>query len=286
MAHLFIDDLAYNVESVGTGPPLVLLHGFTGSRTTWQQLTAALGHHYTCVIPDHVGHGLSGAPPAVDRYRMRRVVDDLAEVLRASGYERAAWLGYSMGGRTALQVAVHRPEIVSALILEGASPGIADANERAERIAADEALAARIEAEGVDWFADYWGALPMWDTQTSLHPVIRVALRQQRLAQRAVGLANSLRGMGAGAQEPVWDRLDEVRMPVQLIAGALDEKYAGIAREMALALPNATIELIEDAGHAAHLEQADAFATVVLDFLRRVTTEGSEQPSPGGRGST
>jgi 2-succinyl-6-hydroxy-2,4-cyclohexadiene-1-carboxylate synthase len=285
MAHLFIDDLAYNVETVGTGPPVVLLHGFTGSRTTWQQLTAALGHHFTSVIPDHIGHGLSGAPPTPERYQMRRVVDDLVEAVRASGYERAAWLGYSMGGRTALQVAVHRPEAVSALILEGASPGIADDSERSERRAADEALAERIEAEGVDWFADYWGGLPLWDTQASLNPVIRVALRQQRLAQRAVGLANSLRGMGTGAQESVWDRLADVRMPVQLIAGALDEKYAEIAQEMAVALPNATIELIEDAGHAAHLEQADAFAAVVLDFLRRVATEGSE-PSPGGRGAT
>jgi 2-succinyl-6-hydroxy-2,4-cyclohexadiene-1-carboxylate synthase len=285
MAHLFIDDIAYNVETVGTGPPVVLLHGFTGSRTTWQQLTAALGHHFTCVIPDHIGHGLSGAPRALERYQMRRVVDDLVEVVRASGYERAAWLGYSMGGRTALQVAVHRPEAVSALILEGASPGLADDAERADRRAADDALAERIEAEGVDWFADYWGALPLWDTQASLNPVIRVALRQQRMAQRAVGLANSLRGMGAGAQEAVWDRLGEVRIPVQLIAGDLDEKYTAIAREMAVALPNATIELIEDAGHAAHLEQADAFAAVVLDFLRRAI-EGSEQPSTDGRRAT
>jgi 2-succinyl-6-hydroxy-2,4-cyclohexadiene-1-carboxylate synthase len=285
MAHLFIDDIAYNVETVGTGPPVVLLHGFTGSRTSWQQLTAALGHHFTCVIPDHIGHGLSGAPRALERYQMRRVVDDLVEVVRASGYERAAWLGYSMGGRTALQVAVHRPEAVSALILEGASPGLADDAERADRRAADDALAERIEAEGVDWFADYWGALPLWDTQASLNPVIRVALRQQRMAQRAVGLANSLRGMGAGAQEAVWDRLGEVRIPVQLIAGDLDEKYTAIAREMAVALPNATIELIEDAGHAAHLEQADAFAAVVLDFLRRAI-EGSEQPSTDGRRAT
>ncbi len=283
MPHLFIDGLAYNVETVGTGPPVVLLHGFTGSRTTWQQLTAVLGHHYTCVIPDHVGHGLSGAPRELERYQMRRVVDDLIEAIRGAGYERAAWLGYSMGGRTALHVAVHRPDAVSALILEGASPGIADATERVERIAADEALGDRIEAEGIDWFADYWGALPMWSTQSSLNPVIGVALRQQRLAQRAVGLANSLRGMGAGAQESLWDRLPAVQLPVKVMAGALDQKYAAIAEEMAVALPNATIELIEDAGHAAHLEQADAFASAVLEFLESVTIE---EPSSGGRGTT
>ncbi len=283
MPHLFIDGLAYHVETVGNGPPLVLLHGFTGSRTSWQQLTGSLGHHYASLIPDHIGHGLSGAPRALERYQMRRVVDDLVEVIRACGHERAVWLGYSMGGRAALQVALHRPEAVSALILEGASPGLADPTERRERIAADEALADRIEAEGVDWFADYWGALAIWETQSSLNPVIGVALRQQRLAQRAVGLANSLRGMGAGAQDPLWDRLSEVAMPVQLIAGALDEKYSHIAREMALALPKATIQLIEDAGHAAHLEQPDVFASVVLDFLDGLAID---EPSPGGRGAT
>ena len=120
----------------------------------------------------------------------------------------------------------------------------------------------------------------MWDTQSSLNPVIGIALRQQRLAQRGVGLANSLRGMGAGAQDPLWERLPALELPVLLTAGTLDEKYAAIAGEMAIALPNARIELIEEAGHAAHLEQADAFAAVVLDFLRSLTTD---EPSRDGR---
>ena len=172
-------------------------------------------------------------------------------------------------GRTALQLAVRHPQLVSALVLEGASPGLAAAQERAARVAADEALAERIERDGVEAFVDEWEALPLFATQVALPRERREAIRAGRLAGSAVGLANSLRGMGTGAQEPLHDRLAEVRAPVLMIAGALDEKFSEIARGMARSLPHATIEVIADAGHAAHVERPAAFGDAVLAFLRR-----------------
>ena len=216
-----------------------------------------------------MGHGQSDAPSDVERYGMRQCVDDLAALLRALGYERACWLGYSMGGRTALQVASYRPDAVSALVLEGATPGLRTAAERAERVAADEALAERIERDGVEAFVDYWEALPLFATQELLPPEARTSIRAGRLANRAIGLANSLRGMGAGAQAPRHERLGELTMPVLLLAGALDAKFSAIAVEMAHALPDATMRVIEGAGHAAHIEQAETFGEAVLAFLRR-----------------
>jgi 2-succinyl-6-hydroxy-2,4-cyclohexadiene-1-carboxylate synthase len=178
-------------------------------------------------------------------------------------------VGYSLGGRTALQLAVQHPEAVSALVLEGASPGLATEQERADRVAADEALARKAEVEGVEAFIDYWQSIPLWDSQkTTLTEPQRVALRQQRLAQRATGLANSLRGMGTGSQAWVGDRLGELRVPVLLTAGRLDTKFSAIAREMGQQIPDARVEIIEDAGHCAHLEQPAAFNAVLLDFLR------------------
>lgn len=269
MPHRVLDGLAFHVDRYGVGPPVVLLHGFTGSRTTWKPLVRALDGEFTTLSVDLVGHGSTGSPEAVDRYRMRRAVDDLAELVRAIGFERATWLGYSLGGRVALQVAAYRPEVVSALVLEGATPGLSDREERAARVRADEALADRVEREGLDWFVDYWGALPLWDSQlATLTPAQREALREQRLTQRVIGLANSLRGMGTGAQEPVHDRLAAIDVPVLLTTGTLDRKFTDIAREMAQALPAATIRSIDGAGHAAHLERPDAFNAAVLDFLR------------------
>lgn len=271
MPHVDVDGLALNVDRYGMGPPVVLLHGFTGSRTSWYDSVRAIEGEFTTLSVDLIGHGWSGSPPVVERYEMSRAVADLVTMVRKIGFERAIWVGYSLGGRTALQLAVEHPDAVSVLVLEGASPGLATPKERADRIAADEVLAQKVENEGVEAFIDYWQAIPLWDSQkTTLSEPQRVALRQQRLAQRATGLANSLRGMGTGSQAWVGDRLGGLNVPVLLTAGRLDTKFSAIAAEMAQAIPDARLEIIEDAGHCAHLEQPAAFNAVLRDFLRGI----------------
>jgi 2-succinyl-6-hydroxy-2,4-cyclohexadiene-1-carboxylate synthase len=266
-----IDGLRLHVERRGNGPPVVLLHGFTGDVSTWDALSDALEPEFTTLAVDLIGHGLSDAPEAVDRYRMRGAVDDLAALLHAQGFDRAAWLGYSLGGRVALQVAVHRPDVVSALILEGASPGLASEDERTARIEADEGLSRMLEEQGIEAFVDHWQALPLWDPQAhTLTDEQSARIRAQRLSQRPHGLAGSLRGMGTGSQEWMGDRLHQVRVPVLLTAGSLDSRYVAIAREMTAALPDATLRLIDGAGHAAHLERPAQFEQAVIEFLRGV----------------
>lgn len=271
MPHVDVDGLVLNVDRYGQGPPVVLLHGFTGSRTSWYDVVRALDGEFTTLSVDLIGHGWSGSPSSVERYQMSRAVDDLVTLMRKSGFERAVWVGYSLGGRTALQLAVQHPEAVAALVLEGASPGLATEQERTGRIAADEVLARKLETEGLEAFIDYWQSIPLWDSQkTTLTEPLRVALRQQRLAQRATGLANSLRGMGTGSQMWVGDRLGGLNVPVLLTAGRLDTKFSAIAAEMGQTIPGARVEIIEDAGHCAHLEQPAAFNAVLLDFLRGI----------------
>lgn len=265
------DGLALHVERDGNGPPLLLLHGFTGSTITWSVLRAALRDRFELVAVDLPGHGRSSAPADSARYALPRTAGDLARVLDALGIARGAVLGYSMGGRTALQFALAHPERVSALVLESASPGIADPAERAARVASDEALAAAIERDGVEAFVDRWEQLPLWASQRHmLKPVARARLRAERLAQRAEGLAGSLRGAGAGVEPPVLDRLGAVAVPTLLIAGALDAKYVTLARAMAERLPSARVEIVPEAGHAVHLERPDAFAALVGGFLATV----------------
>lgn len=267
---LDIDGLGLNVERWGSGPPVVLLHGFTGSASGWAEVAGALAPEFEVIAIDIVGHGQSDAPEDVERYAMRRVVDDLASTLRSLGHERATWLGYSMGGRTALQVAVHRPDVVSALILEGGTPGLATAEERTARVAADEVLAQRALNEGVEAFVDFWQEVALFASQKRMPQERQDRVRAGRLRNRAIGLANSLRGMGTGAQEDVRDRLAGVGVPTYLITGALDTKFTELGREMAQRLPNATMTVIDDAGHAAHVERPGEFSSLVLEFLRRV----------------
>ncbi len=274
MPYVEVDGLSFYVEQDGReGPPVVLLHGFTGSRSAWLSLIPHLWGDYRPIAIDLIGHGRSASPASVERYHMDRAVDDLVAAVRSLGHERAVWLGYSLGGRTALQLAVRHPEAVSALILEGASAGLATEAERVARVEADERLAQLAERD-IEAFIDHWESIPLWDSQrANLTEEQQQALRRGRSAQRGEGLANSLRGMGTGTQRWVGDRLSEIRVPVLLMAGSLDTKYCEIAREMAQAIPDATVHLIEGAGHAAHLERPAEFNAAVMAFLGRIRAD-------------
>jgi 2-succinyl-6-hydroxy-2,4-cyclohexadiene-1-carboxylate synthase len=262
--------MRYNVLVAGEGPPLVLLHGFTGCAAGWAPQIAVFKRDFTCIAVDLPGHGGTDAPADPACYGMASTVADLVALLGQLGFARATWLGYSMGGRIALGVGVFAPDAVAALVLEGATPGIADPAERAARVASDEALAARIERDGIAPFVDYWERLPLFATQARLPEERRAALRRQRLANDPQGLANSLRGIGQGAQPPLFDRLGEVRAPTLLLAGAKDTKFRALAATMAARLPAAHVALIPGAGHAAHFEQPEAFNAEVVRFLGEV----------------
>ncbi|HWQ28999.1 MAG TPA: 2-succinyl-6-hydroxy-2,4-cyclohexadiene-1-carboxylate synthase [Dehalococcoidia bacterium] len=266
MSRVEVNGIALNVEQWGEGRPLLCLHGFTGSASTWAPFAGAWPG-WRIVAVDLIGHGASDAPADPARYAMERAVDDLAAVLEATGVRRATVLGYSMGGRVALHFALLAPERVEALILESASPGIDDAAERAARARSDEELAAFIEREGIEAFVDRWESLPLFATQRSLPADTLARQRAQRLANRPEGLANSLRGMGAGAQRPLRSRLGEIRVPALVIAGALDDRYRALAYEMARSMPQATAVIIPGAGHAPHLERPGDFARAVGAFL-------------------
>jgi 2-succinyl-6-hydroxy-2,4-cyclohexadiene-1-carboxylate synthase len=246
---------------------LLLLHGFTGNAATWGDIVAELRPETPCIAVDLVGHGETEHPSSLDHYRMPAAVADLATLLDLLDLPRVALLGYSMGGRMALQFAVAHPERVSALLLESSSPGIADPAERAARVQSDEALAERIERDGIPAFVREWEALPLFRSQTRLPAAVQEAQRAQRLRNSPLGLANSLRGMGAGAQQPVWPALATLRMRVLLIAGEEDRKYVGLARAMEERLRDVRVSIVPEAGHTVHLEQRAAFTATVRDFL-------------------
>jgi 2-succinyl-6-hydroxy-2,4-cyclohexadiene-1-carboxylate synthase len=244
----------FRVEDHGNGPPLVLLHGFTGSWASWSTLSRDLASDHRVIAIDLIGHGASSAPAELSRYAFELALQDVAEVTDQLGVARASWLGYSMGGRLALGVALNYPDRVSSLILVSAAPGIHDEHERLQRTEADEVMARRIEEAGVEAFVDEWEALPIWESQRALPDEVSRVQRDIRLGNRPVGLANSLRAMGQGAQPSYWERLSEIEVPVLLMAGALDRKYVGIAGQMGVRIVDVTLSVVPGAGHAVHLE--------------------------------
>ena len=216
----------------------LLLHGFAGSpRTLARFLPEA-------EAPDLPGH--CGAADATSW-------NDALAALEPADPVRI--VGYSMGARLALGLAMRNPATVSELVLESGSAGIEDTSERAQRKAADDDVAAFIEREGMEKFIDRWERHP---TLASLRP-FAAQLRFERLAHRPAGLASALRHLGAGAQPSYWADLPRLRVPVRLITGANDEKFSALARRMRDLLPQASLIPIPDCGHAPHLERPQAF---------------------------
>ena len=265
--HLELRDSGAANEPGSTRLPLVLLHGFTGSAESWTPLLPWLGAQRRLLAVSLHGHGDSDAPVDPARYAADRAAADLVAVLDAADVKRVAVLGYSMGGRVALRLALAHAARVSALVLESAAPGIADRGERLERRAADGARADELERDGVPAFVERWERLPMWDSQRGLPADRRATVRAERLRGNAAGLANSLRGLGAGATTPMHRELSRLAMPALVLCGALDEKYVRIGRAMAAAVPRARLAIVEDAGHTVHLERPRSFTAAVQAFL-------------------
>lgn len=257
-------------EIAGDGRPVVLLHGFTGSTRSMTCVSDNLCHRYRTVSLDLVGHGRSEAPAEVAAYRMEACAAQVEGVLDALDVRDAHLLGYSMGGRVALALAAARPDRYASLVLVGAHAGIADSGARSQRVADDEALADRIEREGVPAFVEYWTELPLFAGQKRLGAECRTRHRAQRLDNRAHGLANSLRGMGAGAQPRLHDALDELRVPVLLAVGEHDEKFRALADDLAERVPNARVAVVQGVGHAAHVEDPAGFLRIARRFLASV----------------
>jgi 2-succinyl-6-hydroxy-2,4-cyclohexadiene-1-carboxylate synthase len=233
--------------------PLVLLHGFTQTRQSWRRTVAALGGRYRALVPDLPGHGQAAE---------RRPASFAActAYVRALAGDRFTLVGYSMGGRIALYAALALPDHVTRLVLVGASPGIADPGAREERRRADAALADRIEAIGVEAFAEEWGAQELFAGQNAR---VAAAAHADRLRNTAAGLAAALRGLGTGVMPPLWDRLGELAMPVTLVAGERDIKFREVAERMAPAIPRCTVEVVPGAGHVVQLERPETVAAAI-----------------------
>jgi 2-succinyl-6-hydroxy-2,4-cyclohexadiene-1-carboxylate synthase len=243
-----------HAEVDGHGPRLVLVHGFAQTRRCWGPVGADLARDHEVVRVDAPGHGKSATFYAGLLTGARLIADQGAE---------ATYLGYSMGARLLLHLALSNPELVRGLVLLGAAGGIEDPMARAERQKLDEAMADRLEREGLEPFLDAWLAQPLFAGLSE-----DMQFRAERRENTVDGLAESLRQCGTGAQDPLWPRLARLDMPVLVLAGARDEKFAAEAERIGAAIgTNADVALVPDAGHAAHLEQPDAFLAIVRPWL-------------------
>jgi 2-succinyl-6-hydroxy-2,4-cyclohexadiene-1-carboxylate synthase len=250
-----------HVEVEGRGRRLVLVHGFTQTGRSWGPVAADLARHHQVVTVDAPGHGRS-ASSTVDMVEGARLLGEVGG--------RATYIGYSMGARLCLHLALARPEDVEALVLIGATAGIADRQERLARRQADEALAAQLEEVGVAEFVRRWLDRPLFAGLDDATAGV-----EARLENTVAGLAASLRLAGTGAQEPLWDRLGELTMPVLAVVGEKDDAFGVRAGAMVARIGSgAEMVLVPGAGHAAHSEEPEAFLALLHRFLA-ATADGT-----------
>ncbi len=253
----------------GRGPvPALLLHGFTGCGHSFDHLAPLVGDLLSARCPDLPGHHGAPLPRALGTAGFEEAVEKLARGLRRP----SVVIGYSQGGRLALALAVRHPEKVSALVLEGANPGLRRPAERAARCRSDEALARSLEQRGLERFVAAWERLPLFAGLRALPAAERAALGARRLDHTAAGLAGALRCLGQGVQPGLWPALAGLSVPTLLLTGSLDDRYTRLARRMARLLPAARRVAVRGAGHAPHLERPDAWADAVRTFLSQLQT--------------
>ena len=228
--------------------PIVFVPGFTQTAASWHAVMKQLASSHRATAID--------VPTGLD------FVATASAIGTAEG--RATYVGYSMGGRLALRLALDHPELVEGLALVSASPGLRTEAERSARRAADEVLARDVETRGVEAFLADWIAQPLFASV----PADRAGLRERAEGHTAADLAATLRRLGTGTQEPLWERLGELRMPVALITGRADTKFDAINDEMQSGCTSAMVTRVRiDGGHALPLVAPDAIAHALREWL-------------------
>ena len=235
----------------GDAPALLLSHGYGATAQMWSGNLPALARDRKVITWDIRGHGQSDSPAEADRYSEELSVQDMAAVLDAAGEQAAVIGGLSLGGYLSLAFNIRYPERVTALVLCDTGPGYRRDEPREQWNESAHRRAAQLEAKGLAALGE--GA----EVKTGRH-------------RSAEGLALAARHILTQRDSSVIDSLVGIKVPTLVLVGANDKPFLAAADVMASKIPGATKAVIPDAGHAANIDQPEAFDKAVLDFLAQL----------------
>jgi len=261
----------FNYQIIGRedSPKLLFIHGFMGDLVDWKEVVELLRDRYQCLILDLPGHGRTQVFK-VRGFQFTECVSGITDLLQHLKFYPAFIVGYSMGGRIALHLTLNSPNLVNAVVLESASPGIKDKVERAERRKHDLQLASQLQLEWPD-FLYSWYDQPLF-TATRLHRKF-FKLLQRRMNNNPQHLALVIEGMGQGAQPSLWNQLADVHTPVHILAGKQDSKYVNLTAKMAKRLPNCSRILVEGCTHNIHFEDPRRFTAELENIIENLSKQ-------------
>jgi 2-succinyl-6-hydroxy-2,4-cyclohexadiene-1-carboxylate synthase len=250
-------------------PLIVFLHGFLGNCYEFESVTELLNNQFSCLSVDLPGHGKTKVLGGNEFYTMEKTALSLINLLDELKISKAFLVGYSMGGRLALYLALHFPHRFAKVVLESSSPGLKTTTERWERVKSDEAIARKlnriVEKSDLMMFLSKWYSQPIFG-KIKNHPDFP-NLIQKRLENNPAELAKSLRFMGTGCQPSLWENLLDNSIPLLLLVGEYDDKFISINKEMVRLGKLCQLKVISNAGHNVHFEQTMAFAEKIRQFF-------------------
>ncbi len=253
-------------QEIETLPNLVLLHGFMGSGRQFEHLIPELRKYCNPITIDLLGHGNSEGAELHYRFSTKEQVADLTKLISEQLQIPLFLYGYSMGGRLALQLALHRPDLYKGLILESSTFGIEGETERQARQSLDARRSDAITGN-FDGFLEDWAKMPLFNS-TNPEPELLDKMNKIQKDQNPFWLANSLQGFGTGTMPCVRDRLSEIPIPVQLLVGEKDSKFLHINRQMQKELRDTELTVVKEAGHRVHLDQPEPLVNQLINFIQ------------------
>ncbi len=251
---------------------LFCIHGFAGSKSEWTFPFPFALADFDIVSIDLPGFGESDVPDNSNYYSALFFNELLVEIIDSFKYENNYLLGYSMGGRYVLSFLCNFQSKLSGAIIESSSPGITNQQEREKKILSDKLICGLIQEGGVEAFTDFWLAQSLFRTQQLLPSRMIEWIRNEKLKCSAKGLVHSLSEFGSGVMPSLWENIQNIKIPVMLIAGSEDKRYCTIQEKMNAIIPAAQTQIIESAGHNTHIEKPEQFANLVVSFINNIMT--------------
>lgn len=267
------ENIKLNLEQLSEFEPskktILFLHGFTGSAIDWNDVVQKIDKRFNKTALDLVGHGKSSSPSSINYYTPDSLVTQIEQVINDLRLKDIILCGYSMGGRVALNFSIAKPNLVKGLILESSSAGIKNGKEKEARRKSDEELALYLENNSIEDFAAMWLEQELFGTLRRFSNDRLKHIKQDKSKNSKIGLINSLRGFGTGVMPYLASELVNLKIPIFLITGGLDDKFTQINLNLKKSIPSAKHKIISTSGHNTHLEEPKKFVEAVNGFLSR-----------------
>lgn len=268
---LDISGIKFNIENpkeIDRNKDFVLfLHGFTGSAEDWFPVFELLPEKYNYIAIDIIGHGKSDSPVDPAKYNVDSLTSQIKYIKDHITSNKIFLLGYSMGGRLALNYAIAYPDDIKGLILESTSAGIKSDEERQKRYEEDLKIVEFIETHTLEEFIEMWSDQELFNTQRRFSNDKLKKLKKKKSSGSKLGYANSLKSFSTGIMPPVHDKLKKIPLKTLLITGELDSKFTGINARLSKRFFKAKHKIVRNSGHNTHLEESKRFVEIVLNYL-------------------